>query len=62
MQLSADPNASDIRHRLPAIGPFGEIDVSILGKTLPENPKTSVVAPYGLLRGVASLTGTVGIP
>ncbi len=62
VQLSADPNAAGNRHRIQAIGPFGEIDVSILGKTLPENPKTSILAPYSLLRGVASLTGTLVIP
>lgn len=55
VELTADPAASGNRHRIHARGAFGEIDVAILGKTLPENPKTSMLAPYSLVRSVLNL-------
>lgn len=57
VELTADPAATGNRHRIHASGAFGEIDVAILGKTLPENPKTSMLAPYSLVRSVLSLGG-----
>lgn len=57
--LTADPAATGNRHRIHAVGGFGEIDVSILGKTLPENPKTSMLAPYSLIRSLLNLAQTV---
>lgn len=56
VQLTVDPAATGNRHRIRASGNFGEIDVSILGKTLPENPKTSMLAPYSLVRSVLNLS------
>ena len=56
VQLTADPAATGNRHRIQARGAFGEIDVAILGKTLPENPKTSMLAPYSLVRSVMNLS------
>ncbi|MDB5771799.1 MAG: aspartate dehydrogenase [Burkholderia sp.] len=59
VNLIANPAATGNRHRIQAHGAFGEIDVSILGKTLPDNPKTSMLAPYSLIRSLANLTGTI---
>lgn len=61
VQLRADPAASGNRHRIQASGAFGEIDVTILGKTLPENPKTSMLAPYSLVRSLANLSGCIAV-
>lgn len=61
VHLRADPAATGNRHRIQAAGAFGEIDVSILGKTLPENPKTSMLAPYSLVRSLANLTSTIAV-
>lgn len=61
VQLCADPGAAGNRHRIQANGAFGEIDVTILGKTLPENPKTSVLAPYSLVRSLSNLSGTISV-
>jgi aspartate dehydrogenase len=61
VQLGADPGATGNRHRIQAHGGFGEIDVSILGKTLAANPKTSMLAPYSLVRSVMNLGGTLVI-
>jgi aspartate dehydrogenase len=59
VNLTANPAATGNRHRIQAQGAFGEIDVSILGKTLADNPKTSMLAPYSLIRCLVNLTGTV---
>lgn len=59
VQLGADPAATGNRHRIQAHGSFGEIDVTILGKTLAANPKTSMLAPYSLVRSVVNLGGTL---
>lgn len=59
VHLRADPGATGNRHRIQASGAFGEIDVTILGKTLPENPKTSMLAPYSLIRSLVNLTETI---
>ena len=61
VSLAADPAATGNRHRIHASGSFGEIDVSILGKTLPENPKTSMLAPYSLVRCLVNLNQSVVI-
>lgn len=59
VHLMANPAATGNRHRIQAQGAFGEIDVSILGKTLPDYPKTSMLAPYSLIRSLVNLSGTV---
>jgi aspartate dehydrogenase len=57
--LHADPLATGNTHRITAEGDFGQIDVSVTGKTLPSNPKTSMLAPYSLVRAIANLNQTL---
>ncbi|MFM0180769.1 aspartate dehydrogenase [Paraburkholderia nemoris] len=57
--LHADPRAVGNTHRIKAEGDFGQIDVSVTGKTLPSNPKTSMLAPYSLVRAIANLNQTL---
>jgi aspartate dehydrogenase len=52
---SLDPDASGNRHLLEARGAFGEISASVLARTLPDNPKTSMLTPYSLVRTIANL-------
>lgn len=52
--LTADPAAKGNRHRIQASGPFGMIDVTVEGRTLPDNPKTSMLAPMSLVRAIES--------
>jgi aspartate dehydrogenase len=59
VHLAADPHAIGNRHRIQASGSFGEIDVSILGRTLAMNPKTSMLAPYSLVRSVMNLSSAL---
>lgn len=52
--LTADPAAKGNRHRIQASGAFGMIDVTVEGKTLPDNPKTSMLAPMSMVRAIES--------
>ncbi len=57
--LHADPLAPGNTHRIKAEGDFGRIDVTVTAKTLPINPKTSMLAPYSLVRAIADLNQTL---
>jgi aspartate dehydrogenase len=59
--LTADPSASANRHEIHAKGNFGEIMLTISGKTLADNPKTSMLAPLSLVRSLMNLDQTVVI-
>lgn len=55
--LMADPTTTGNRHNILARGPFGEISSSVLTHTLPENPKTSMLAPYSVMRAIQNIAG-----
>ena len=57
--LHADPQAAGNTHRIKAEGEFGHIDISVTGKTIPGNPKTSMLAPYSLVRAIVDLNRTL---
>lgn len=59
--LTADPQAKGNRHRIQATGAFGMIDVTVEGRTLPDNPKTSMLAPMSLVRAIESRRAVVRI-
>lgn len=50
--LVADPRATHNNHRIVARGEFGELDVRTAGATLPDNPKTSMLAALSIVRAV----------
>jgi aspartate dehydrogenase len=52
VKLTVDPNAKGNRHRIMAKGQFGTVDVTVEGKTLPSNPKTSMLAAMSLLKSI----------
>jgi aspartate dehydrogenase len=58
VHLIVDPQSAGNRHILEARGPFGEISASVLSRTLPENPKTSMLTPYSLVRAIGNLAET----
>lgn len=55
VRLIVDPEAAGNRHLLEARGTFGEISASVLARTLADNPKTSMLTPYSLVRAIANL-------
>lgn len=61
VRLAVDPQATGNRHLLEAKGAFGEISASVLAQTLPDNPKTSMLAPYSLVRAVSNLSDQIVI-
>jgi aspartate dehydrogenase len=61
VRLVADPAAAGNRHRIEARGAFGEIDVLVLGRVLPDNPKSSVLAPHSLAHAVLNRGATIGL-
>ena len=58
--LEADPGARGNRHTIRAQGAFGRIDVVVEGRTLPDNPKTSVLAPHSLAAALLEATAPFG--
>jgi aspartate dehydrogenase len=50
VKLIADPNVSANIHEIHATGDFGEMTFSILGKTLPDNPRTSALAAMSVVK------------
>lgn len=61
VRLAADPHATANTHRIEAVGPFGEINIRIAGKPLPANAKSSMLAPYSVIRSLANMSQTIAI-
>lgn len=52
VHLMADPHAQQNVHQIVAEGAFGRLELTMHGNTLPENPKTSRLAPASLVQAV----------
>jgi aspartate dehydrogenase len=59
--LYADPAARGNEHEIEAEGRFGSLRFSVVNQPLPENPKTSSLAAYSLVRCVLAPTDTIRI-
>lgn len=55
VRLIADPTIQGNQHELTAWGDFGELDIRVLGKPLPDNRKTSALAALSLVRQCQNL-------
>jgi aspartate dehydrogenase len=59
--LYADPGARGNEHEIEAEGRFGSLRFSVINAPLPENPKTSSLAAYSLVRCVLAPGDTIRI-
>lgn len=56
VELYADPNAELTCHEIEASGPIGRYSIRIENLPSPDNPRTSAVVPFSILRTLAHLT------
>lgn len=59
VRLFADPQARGNAHEVEAEGSFGRLRFHVIGNPLEENPKTSSLAAYSLLRCLLSATDSI---
>jgi aspartate dehydrogenase len=60
VRLHADPGAELTSHVIEAEGPSGQYRFEIRNQPSPDNPRTSGVVPFALLRSLAALVGRPG--
>lgn len=61
VQLIADPAAVLTRHEVTARGPVGNYQFTIENLPSPDNPRTSAIVPFAVLRTLGVLSGRHGL-
>lgn len=61
VRMVADPHVSENIHEIRVSGGFGTMDLSIKGRPLPTNPKTSSLAAYSAIRAIVNKLSPVAV-
>lgn len=61
VQLFADPSVSENIHHFEVVGAFGSFELTLRGKPLAANPKTSSLTVYSVVRALLNRSGAVSI-
>jgi aspartate dehydrogenase len=59
--LFADPGTLENQHRIAAEGAFGSLDLTLRGRPLEANPKTSALTVYSVVRALTNLAYPMAI-
>jgi aspartate dehydrogenase len=61
VQLIVDRGLGGNEHRISAQGQFGSFEITVCANALPDNPRSSLLAPCSLARCVANLRSAVAL-